>query len=33
MAAWCDGQACIHAELQESEPTPMKVFGSVEAKI
>lgn len=33
MAVWCDEQARVHAELQESEPTPMKLFGSVAAKV
>lgn len=33
MASWCDEQARIHAELQESEPTPLMFFGSIEAKV
>ena len=32
MAAWCDEQARVHAELQEFNPTPVKVFDSVDAK-
>lgn len=32
MAAWCDEQARVHAELQELDPAPVKLFGSVEAK-
>ena len=32
MAAWCDEQARVHAELQEPDPTPVIFFDSVEAK-
>lgn len=32
MAAWCDEQARVHAELQKHDPTPVKFFDSVEAK-
>lgn len=32
MAAWCDEQARVHAELHDSEPRAMEPFGSIEAK-